>query len=142
MCLDVCSLITVFINALACENDFSEGLFWPNSRQDLLVTQSCSLLHLSFRSGVNIGRQCESDGSWSPVDLRNCTMFIGSQPVVIVYFTVSFNNTDAMTSVNIVDKVSDHYLMRIIVLNNITTKSRNPVTILHYMNIEHQDMKL
>ncbi|XP_065903420.1 uncharacterized protein [Dysidea avara] len=96
----------ISVNILpACENDFSEGLFWPNSRQDLLVTQSCSLLHLSFRSGVNIGRQCESDGSWSPVDLRNCTMFIGSQPVVIVYFTVSFNNTDAMTSVNIVDKV-------------------------------------
>ena len=90
-----------------CKEDFSEALFWPNSRQDSLFTQSCSQLHPSFRSGVNVGRQCRSNGSWSPVDLRNCTMFIGSKPVVIVYFTVATNNTDVVTPVNITDNVSD-----------------------------------
>ena len=92
---------------IACDNDFSGALFWPNSKQDSLVIQSCSQLHPSFRSGVNIGRQCRSDGSWSPVDLRNCTMFIGSKPVVIVYFTKTVNNTDMMTSIDIItDNVS------------------------------------
>ena len=92
---------------IACDNDFSEALFWPNSQQNSLVTQSCSQLHPSFRSGVNIGRQCRSDGSWSPVDLRNCTMFIGSESVVIIYFTVTMNNTDMMISTDIItDNVS------------------------------------
>ena len=93
-------LYTNLTTLIACDNDFSEALFWPNSRRDSLVTQSCSQLHPNFRSGVNIGRQCRSDGSWSPVDLRNCTMFIGSKPVVIVYFTVTLNNTDVMTAVD------------------------------------------
>ena len=92
-----------------CKKNFSEGLLWPNSRQDSLVTQSCSQLHPSFRSGVNIGRHCRSDGIWSPIDLRNCTMFIDSKPVVIVYFTVTMNSTDMITPVNIADNVSDCY---------------------------------
>ncbi|XP_065911114.1 adhesion G protein-coupled receptor L3-like [Dysidea avara] len=95
---------------IACDNDFSEALFWPNSQQNSLVTQSCSQLHPSFRSGVNIGRQCRSDGSWSPVDLRNCTMFIGSESVVIIYFTVTMNNTDMMISTDI---ITDNVLMRL-----------------------------
>ena len=74
------------------------------------MTQSCSQLHPSFRSGVNIGRRCMSDGSWSLVDLRNCTMFIGSKPVMTVYFTVTFNNTDMMTLMNITDNVSVYCL--------------------------------
>ena len=97
----------MYIIAIVCKKEFSEALFWPNSRRDSLVTQSCSQLHPSFRSGVNIGRQCRSDGSWSPVDLRNCTMFKGSRSVSIVYFTVALNNNNAMTSENITDKVSD-----------------------------------
>ncbi|XP_065910282.1 uncharacterized protein [Dysidea avara] len=85
----------------ACRNDFSGGLFWQNSRRNITVNQSCSMLHPSFRSGVDIRRQCRVDGSWSPVDLRDCTMFIGSDPVVVVYFTlvVVTNSTDDMTIV-------------------------------------------
>ena len=89
-----------------CDNDFSEALFWTNTRQNSLSTQLCSQLHPSFRSGVEIGRQCNSDGSWSLVDLRNCTMFIGSKPVMIVYFTVILNDTGMTNSKNIINNVS------------------------------------
>ena len=92
-----------------CKSNFSEALFWPNSRQDSLVTQSCSQFHPSLRFGVNVGRQCDSDGNWSPVDLRNCTMFLDSKPVVIVYFTVTMNSTDVGTAVNITHNVSGCY---------------------------------
>ena len=67
----------------------------------MTVSQSCSLLHPSFRSGVQIHRKCGNDGNWSPVDLRDCTMFIGSDPVVVVYFTIVVitNSTDDMVFV-------------------------------------------
>ena len=92
-----------------CDNDFSEALLWPNSRQNSLSTQLCSQLHPSFRSGVEIGRQCSDDGGWLPVDLRNCTMFVGSKPVMIIYFTVIMNDNDAVNTKNIINNVSCFY---------------------------------
>ena len=71
-----------------------------------MVTQRCSELHPSFRSGVEIQRQCGDDGSWSSVDFRDCTMFIGSSPIVVVYFTLSLssevNSTARVNNVSIV----------------------------------------
>jgi len=76
-----------------CKNSFSEGVLWTANELDQLITMPCSKLHPSFRYSVSISRHCKSDGTWSPVDLRNCTMFTGSKPVVIVYFTVPINIT-------------------------------------------------
>ena len=90
----------------ACKTDFSGALLWARSRIGQVVTQKCSELHSNFRSGVEIQRQCGDDGSWLPVDLRNCTMFIGSSPVVIFYFTLSMlsevNSTITINNVSIV----------------------------------------
>ena len=82
----------------ACVTDFSGALLWMNSRTNSLVTQPCSDLHPNFRSGVYIGRQCNNDGKWSPVDMTNCTMFLNSNPVIIVYFTMIINNSDMIDS--------------------------------------------
>ena len=84
---------TVYLYITACQSDFSQALFWNNSRRGVQVIQSCSELHSSFRFGVGISRQCQADGSWSPVDVRNCTMFRDSNPVIVVYFTTRQNNT-------------------------------------------------
>ena len=91
---------------LACSEDFSGGLFWSNSRQNLQVTQPCSVLHSSFRSGVTIGRNCQNDSTWSSVDLTNCTMFAGSSPVVVVYFTVIFDGLVIVDENEIIKNVS------------------------------------
>ena len=77
-----------------------------NSRINLLVTQPCSELHPSFRSGVQIGRQCNNDGNWSPVDMTSCTMFLGSNPVIIVYFTVTVSDSNTIDSATIINNVS------------------------------------
>ena len=90
----------------ACANEFSGALFWINSRTNLLVTQSCSELHPNFRSGVQIGRQCNNDGNWSPVDMTNCTMFLNSNPVIIVYFTVIVSDSNTIDLVAIINNVS------------------------------------
>ena len=90
----------------ACTNDFSGALFWMNSKIDLLVTQPCSELHPNFRSGVQIGRQCNNDGNWSPVDMTNCTMFLNSNPVIIVYFTVIVSDSNVVDSTAIFNNVS------------------------------------
>ena len=82
----------------ACVTDFSGALLWINSRTNLLVTQPCSELHPNFRSGVQIGRQCNNDGKWLSVDMTNCTMFLNSNPVIIVYFTVIVNDSDMIDS--------------------------------------------
>ena len=58
-----------------------------------MVTQRCSELHPSFRSGVMISRQCGSDGNWLPVSVQDCTMFNGSKPLVIMYFAVDTSST-------------------------------------------------
>ena len=100
----LCIHTSCFVNYhLACENDFSGGLFWPASRRNQLVTQRCSELHSSFRSGVTISRQCGDDGEWSPVDLRDCTMFINSNPLVIVYFTLNGSVTDDSTAKDVIE---------------------------------------
>ena len=77
-----------------------------NSRTNLLVTQPCSELHPNFRFGVEIGRQCNSDGNWSPVDMTNCTMFLDSNPVIIVYFTVIVSDSNTIDSAIIINNVS------------------------------------
>ena len=91
----------------ACDDDIAGGLFWTKSRQNTLVTQPCSNLHPNFRSGVNIKRQCLSNGSWSSfVDMSDCTMFRDSYPVVVVYFAVSTNDTHTVNSSTIINNVS------------------------------------
>ena len=108
-----------------CYNEFSDGLFWPTSRQGSQVTQSCSQLHPRFRSGVNVGRQCGSDGNWLPVDLRNCTTFIESKPIMVLFFTlrlIASNTADDKVTDNIVASVSillinDIILLVLILLN-------------------------
>ena len=101
-----CYSYIIFLFYEACANDSSGGLFWINSRKNLLVTQPCSELHPNFRSGVEIGRQCNSDSNWSPVDITNCTMFLKSNPVIIVYFTVAVSDSNAIDSATIINNVS------------------------------------
>ena len=104
---DVISIIHNFLFLyIACVNDFSGALFWNNSRRNLLVTQPCSTLHPSFRSGVNIARRCNSDGTWSPVDMTTCTMFMNSNPVLVVYFTVIVSDSNRIDSAIIINNVS------------------------------------
>ena len=104
---------TVFhLNAIhfyytACKNDSSQGLFWINSRRGTEVTQPCSELHPSFRFGVSVGRQCQSDGNWSAVDSRNCTMFRDSNPVIVVYYTT--NQSNAIDSNDVSSQISPMY---------------------------------
>ena len=69
------------------------------------MTQRCSELHSSFRSGVSVSRQCGDDGEWSPVDLRGCTMFINSNPLVIVYFTLNGSVTDDSTAEAVIEVI-------------------------------------
>ena len=77
-----------------------------NSRTNTLVTQPCSELHPNFRFGVQIGRQCNKDGNWSPFDMTNCTMFLNSNPVIIVHFTVIDSDSSTIDSATIIDNVS------------------------------------
>ena len=90
----------------ACETEFAGALLWPTSRRDRMVTQRCSELHPSFRSGVMISRQCGDKGDWSPISIQDCTMFNGSNPLVIVYFTVNTSSTDEATLTSTTDNVS------------------------------------
>ena len=103
---DNCHLLPFVFMYVACVNDFSEALFWNNSRRNLLVTHPCSALHSNFRSGVNIVRRCNSDGTWSTVDMTNCTMFLNSNPVIIVHFTVAVSDSNTMDSTAIISNVS------------------------------------
>lgn len=89
----------------ACEADFTGALLWPTSRRSRLVTQRCSALHSSFRSGVMVSRQCGDDGNWSPVSIQNCTMFNDSNPIVIVYFTVNTSNINEVDLTSIAENV-------------------------------------
>jgi len=82
MCPLTCDIVTSFAD---CEEDFSGGIFWPSSRRNRVVSRRCSELHSSFRSGVTVNRFCGADGQWLPADLRDCTMFNDSYPIVIVY---------------------------------------------------------
>ena len=82
---------------------FSGGLLWPTSRQNRLVTQSCLTLHPSFRSRVSVGRKCNDDGTWGPVDYSNCTALNDAIPTLIVSFIVNVSQAEAEA---IVDNVS------------------------------------
>ena len=92
---------------VVCADDFSGALFWNSNRRNKSVTQPCSRLHPSFRSGVNIERHCNNDGTWSPVDMTNCTTFVDSNPVITVHFTLIVNDSNtAMDSATIINNVS------------------------------------
>jgi len=97
---------------VACEADFSGGLFWNTGRRNSSRTQLCSTLHPNFRSGVNIQRHCENNGTWSSIDTTNCTMFMDSLPVVMVSFTAATNNTETIVkhSALIIGNVSNTFL--------------------------------
>ena len=101
-------IYTVFITLchIACDDDMSNGLFWEKSRLNSTVTQPCSRLHPNFRFGVSIKRQCHNNGSWSAVDLSNCTMYRNSHPVVVVDFTLGTINLDIVNLSDITTKVS------------------------------------
>ena len=89
-----------------------------NSRTNLLVTQPCSELHPNFRSGVEIGRHCNNDGNWSSVDMTNCTMFLNSNPVIVVYFTVIVSDSDMVDSAIIINSVSSYtYIVHVMYLH-------------------------
>ena len=92
----------------ACETEFAGALLWPTSKRSRMVTQRCSALHPSFRSGVMISRQCGDEGNWSPISIQDCTMFNDSSPLVIVYFTVNTSSTDKATLTSTTDNVSIH----------------------------------
>ena len=112
----------ISLSFVACVDDFAGGLLWSNSRRNVSVTQPCSELHPSFRSGVNIERQCLNNGSWSSVDMSNCTMFRNSYPVVVVYFTVTTDNTYTGDSAAIISNVSIIILHISRILVQTTTK--------------------
>ena len=122
--------ITLISCFKACTNDFSGALFWMNSRTNLLVTQPCSELHPNFRFGVEIGRQCNNDGNWSPVDMTNCTMFLNSNPVIIVYFTVIVSDSNMIDSAVIISNVSTMetiYVMQAVLLASYTHVATNRI---------------
>ena len=89
--------------SLACLQNYSGGLLWPTSRRNRVVTQSCSTLHPNFRSRVSVGRKCNDNGSWGPVDYSNCTALNGAIPTLTVSFIVNVSQADARA---IADNVS------------------------------------
>ena len=84
---------------------FLEHCFWNNSRRNVSATQLCSTLHPNFRSGVSIARRCNNDGTWSPVNMAACTMFIDSNPVIAIHFTVVVSDSNTMDSTTILSNV-------------------------------------
>ena len=79
---------------------FSGGLLWPTSRQNRVVTQSCSTLHPSFRSRVAVSRKCNDDGTWGPVDYSNCTALNDAIPTLLISFEVNVSQDDIHNIVN------------------------------------------
>ena len=111
--MDICivNLIVIIVNfsifvLSACETEFAGALLWPTSRRSRMVTQRCSALHPSFRSGVMVNRQCGDQGDWSPISIQDCTMFNDSNPLIIVYFTVNASNTDEVNLTLTAENVS------------------------------------
>ena len=80
--------------------NFSGGLLWPTSRQNRVVTQSCSTLHPSFRSRVAVSRKCKDNGTWGPVDDSNCTALNDAIPTLIVSLIVNVSQAEADITVN------------------------------------------
>ena len=83
--------------------NFSGGLLWPTSRRNRVVTQSCSILHPSFRSRVAVSRKCNDDETWGPVDDSNCTALNDAIPTLTVSLIVNVSQLEADI---IVDNVS------------------------------------
>ena len=101
-----------FFYSPACLQSFSGGLVWPTSRQNRVVTQSCSNLHPSFRSRVAISRKCHTDGTWAPVDYSNCTALNDAIPILTVSFIVNVPQTDAKA-------IADNVSLNLLVCNKI-----------------------
>ena len=80
--------------------NFSGGLLWPTSRLNRVVTQSCSILHPSFRSRIVISRKCNDDGTWGPVDDSNCTALDSAIPTLLISFEVNDSQADTQEVVN------------------------------------------
>ena len=89
--------------SLACLQNYSGGLLWPTSKRNREVTQSCSTLHPSIRSRVSVGRKCNDDGTWGPVDYSNCTALNDAIPTLTVSFIFNVSLANARA---IVDNVS------------------------------------
>ena len=60
------------------------GILWPRQTSNTLARVRCSLLHSSFRSGVDITRMCYSNGEWADVDMSACTMRSDARPLVMM----------------------------------------------------------
>ena len=89
------SISICFFHSLACSQDYSGGLLWPTSRQNGVVTQSCSTLHPSFRSRVTISRKCSDNGTWGSVDYSSCTAQNSAIPTLVISFEVNLPQVDA-----------------------------------------------
>ena len=85
---------------VGCRDDFSKAVLWNANSLNHLVTAPCSDLHSSFHYSVSMSRWCKPDGTWSLVDLRNCTMLTDSQPVLIVYYTLKANLSSMIKNVS------------------------------------------
>ena len=96
-------MLNCLFYSLACLQDYSGGLLWPTSRRNGEVTQSCSTLHPSFRSRVSVGRKCNNDGTWGPVDYSNCTALNDAIPTLTISFIVNVSQANARA---IADNVS------------------------------------
>ena len=62
----------------------------------VVVTQSCSTLHPSFRSTATNNRKCNDDGKWGPVDDSSCTAQNDTIPTLIISFKVNVSHSDAV----------------------------------------------
>ena len=80
--------------------DFSGGLLWPTSIRNRVITQSCSTLHLNFRTRVVVSRKCNDDGTWGPVDYSSCTALNNAIPTLLISFEVNISKDDAQDIVN------------------------------------------
>ncbi|XP_065894114.1 uncharacterized protein [Dysidea avara] len=75
----------ILLNVLqACQSNYSMGILWPRQTSNTLARVRCSLLHSSFRSGVDITRMCYSNGEWADVDMSACTMRSDARPLVMM----------------------------------------------------------
>ena len=92
---DYLSINICFFPFTACLQDYADGLLWPTSAQNRVITQSCSALHPSFRSRVTISRKCNDDGTWGPVDYSSCTAHNTAIPTLIISFEVNLPQVDA-----------------------------------------------
>ena len=117
--LQLLSIYSFCLHYIACLQDFSAGLLWPTSRQNRIVTQSCSMLHPSFRSRVTVNRRCNGDGTWGPVDDSNCTALNNAIPILFISFEVNVSLDDAQHFVNKVSLCT--YLLTYVPLPTVAT---------------------